>query len=228
MKVILSDNTTLEVTATAPAVMVSWAAETAAEAGAMLDKITKENTGTIKFTGDDMEDLTVENTKMTKKFIDFSLDGTSCTAGFSWDYKTDGEILENKADTVTAALQELPDEIAAKYTDLYTDWESVEEGVTLTEGEKYKYKGVLYKVTSTHQKQATWNPVDASTLFVAINESNAGTLEDPIPWASGMQPEAGKYYSEDTLIAKCIENPGIPLYNRLSELTPGRYFEKAN
>ena len=228
MKVILSDNTTLDVTATAPAVTVSWAAETAAEAGAMLDKITKDNIGTIKFTGDDMEDLTVENTKLTKKFIDCSLDGTSCTAGFSWDYKTDGEILEDKADTVTAALQELPDDSAAKYTELYKDWDSLEEGATLTEGEKYKYVDILYRVIMTHQKQREWNPKDASTLFVAINESNAGTLEDPIPWASGMQPEAGKYYSEDSLIAKCIENPGIPLYNRLSELVPGRYFEKAN
>lgn len=48
-----------------------------------------------------------------------------------------------------------------------------------------------------------------------------------IPWKANMQPEAGKYYREGDLTAKCVEDPGQPLYNALADLCPGRYFEAA-
>ena len=63
------------------------------------------------------------------------------------------------------------------------------------------------------------------SLYVQLDESHAGTQEDPIPWITNMQPEKDKYYIEGELIAKCIEDPGQALHNKLSELCPGRYFE---
>ena len=51
-----------------------------------------------------------------------------------------------------------------------------------------------------------------------------GTKEDPVPWTPNMQPEEGKYYKEEELLAECVEDPGQPLYNKLAELCPGRYF----
>ena len=65
------------------------------------------------------------------------------------------------------------------------------------------------------------------SLYVCVDEPHSGSQEDPIPWVSNMQPESGKYYIEGDLLAKCIEDPGQPLYHKLSELCPGRYFEKS-
>ena len=73
-----------------------------------------------------------------------------------------------------------------------------------------------------------WNPNGVTykkDKRVAVEED--GDLADPIPWKANMQPEAGKYYHEGNLTAKCVEDPGQPLYNALADLCPGRYFEAA-
>lgn len=58
---------------------------------------------------------------------------------------------------------------------LYPDWETdFKEGDSLEAGERVNYKGILYKVIQSHQKQSTWNPIDAPSLFakVLIPDSN--------------------------------------------------------
>lgn len=223
MKLILSDGTQIEIINSAPVMSPEWKSTTAKEAGEILDKVTEANTGTLAFDGDERK--TIESTKLVKKFMS-EVDG-GWIGGFTWDYKSEADILAEKADDVADAIQELPDDSAVKYTDLYKDWESYTEGEELAKDLKLKYKDILYKVTSTHNKQSAWTPDTAATLFTAINAGHAGTMEDPIPWVSNMRPEKNKYYVEGELIAKCIEDPGIALHNKLSELTPGRYFEKA-
>lgn len=222
MKLILLDGTQIEIINSAPVMSPEWKYTTAKEAGEILDKVTEANTGTITFDGDERK--TIENTKLVKKFMS-EVDG-GWIGGFTWDYKSEADILTEKADDVADAIQELPDDSAVKYTALYKDWESYAEGEELKKDLKLKHKDILYKVTKTHNKQSTWTPDTAATLFTAINAGHAGTMEDPIPWVPNMRPEMGKYYSEGDLIAKCIEDPGIALHNKLSELVPGRYFEK--
>ena len=52
---------------------------------------------------------------------------------------------------------------------LYPDWETdCKEGDTLEMGIRVNYKDVLYKVLQTHQKQETWNPIDATSLFAQV------------------------------------------------------------
>lgn len=82
----------------------------------------------------------------------------------------------------------------------------------------------LQEITS----QENWKPgMDTASLWTRIDLVHAGNLADPIPWKANMQPEAGKYYHEGNLTAKCVEDPGQPLYNALADLCPGRYFEAA-
>lgn len=66
------------------------------------------------------------------------------------------------------------DEQALAVQVLYPDWENIAEGTTLTVGQRVNYLDVLYNVLQEHQKQATWNPVDAPSLFakVLIPDSN--------------------------------------------------------
>ena len=60
------------------------------------------------------------------------------------------------------------DEQALEVQSLYPDWEEIEEGTTLFVGNRVNYQGLLYKVLQQHKKQATWNPVDAPSLFAKV------------------------------------------------------------
>lgn len=130
-----------------------------------------------------------------------------------------------------ANAQTLSDREAIEAKAIYHTWqELVSMAYTAVEkGYKFTHEDSLYKTIKENQKfEAQWIPGHGTeSLFVRIDETHAGTKEDPIPWTPNMQPEAGKYYKEGELIAKCIEDPGQALYNKLSELCPGRYFTVA-
>lgn len=68
------------------------------------------------------------------------------------------------------------DEQALEVQALYPNWEDLEEGITLTVGERVNYEDVLYNVITEHQKQSTWNPVDAPSLFAKVLTSDDGTI----------------------------------------------------
>ena len=60
------------------------------------------------------------------------------------------------------------DEQALEVQSLYPDWEEIEEGTMLSIGNRVNYQGILYKVLQQHNKQSTWNPVDAPSLFAKV------------------------------------------------------------
>lgn len=117
------------------------------------------------------------------------------------------------------------DEQALNVKALYPEWADIKDGETLEEGKRVNYLDVLYKVIQAHDKQSAWNPKDSNSLFTPINESHKGTLEDPIPWLSGMVAEFGLYYIDEDVIYLCIESSGVGLYAQPKDLP--RYFEKA-
>lgn len=116
------------------------------------------------------------------------------------------------------------DEQALEVKVLYPEWADIPEGETLKEGKRVNDEGVLYKVTTTHNKQSTWKPKDSATLFTPIDEAHKGTIEDPIPWVSGMVSEQGKYYIDEGITYLCIDSSGVGLYGQPKDLA--RYFEK--
>lgn len=123
---------------------------------------------------------------------------------------------------------EISDTDALKFKDLYPNWEEF-IGSTLKKDFKINYNDKLYKTLqeiSTVLNQQGYRPgeVGSEALYAEINETNQGTLEDPIPYNNNMELFEGKYYSQSGVIYKCNRNTGQPVYQDLSALV-GTYVE---
>ena len=96
-------------------------------------------------------------------------------------------------DSMDAAAIALTDEQAAKSPRLYPTWVA---GLTVKAGDRLYYPGTdkLYKVVQAHTTQADWTPDATPAMWAVIDKRHAGTLDDPIPAARGMEYEYGKYY----------------------------------
>ena len=70
------------------------------------------------------------------------------------------------------------DEQALEVQSLYPNWESLADGATLKVGERVNYEGVLYNVIQEHQKQSTWNPIDAPSLFAQVLIPDASVIPE--------------------------------------------------
>lgn len=129
---------------------------------------------------------------------------------------------------IEQAAQSLPDADGLKAKALYPRWEAlVKKGsVTAEEGYRFTYNGDLYKCVNANPTfQSDWVPgVGTAALYVRIDESHVGTLDDPIPYSGNMILESGKYYIQDHAIYLCNRDTGNPVYNSLSELV-GLYVE---
>ena len=89
-----------------------------------------------------------------------------------------------------------------------------------------------YKVVQpTENVDPNHTPNIVPAVFVAINKTNAGTIDDPIPAVRGMEYEYGKYYldNEDGKIYICKrgEETGTIVLQYLPHELIGHYFELA-
>lgn len=96
-------------------------------------------------------------------------------------------------DSMDAAAIALTDEQAVKAPRIYPTWAA---GLTVKAGDRLYYPGTdkLYKVVQAHTTQADWTPDATPAMWAVIDKTHAGTLDDPIPAARGMEYEYGKYY----------------------------------
>ena len=117
------------------------------------------------------------------------------------------------------------DNTALRMFEFYPEWKA---GVDYAVGFKVKRNGKLWRVKDgqAHTSQVTWEPENAASLWEQINETHAGTLDDPIPYDGNMALESGKHYIQDGVIYRCIRDTGNPVYNALADLV-GVYVEKA-
>ena len=113
------------------------------------------------------------------------------------------------------------DNTALRMLSFYPEWA---EGNAYAVGYKVQKDGKLWRVLQAHTSQAGWEPENAASLWEQINETHAGTLEDPIPYDGNMALESGKYYMQDYVIYLCTRDTVNPVYNALSELV-GLYVE---
>lgn len=125
---------------------------------------------------------------------------------------------------IEKAVQSLDDKDALECVCLYEKWDG--NGKEYIEGKKLRHNGKLWRVKQTHTSQPDWIPGVAASLFDEINETNAGTSDDPIPYNGSMVLEKGKYYSQDGVTYLCTRDTGIAVYNKLAELV-GIYVELA-
>lgn len=78
--------------------------------------------------------------------------------------------------------------------------------------------------------QADWAPPVVPALWVVINTSSPGTIDDPIQASRGMEYEYGKYYldPEDskTYLCKRLNETGTIVLQYLPHELVGQYFEE--
>lgn len=142
---------------------------------------------------------------------------------------TDVEMVRS---VVEAGAATLSDGEAAKMPSLSQKW-VVGEAVNVDDRRFYEPTQLLYKCRQAHTTQADWTPDQTPAMWAVVDVDHAGTLDDPIPAARGMDYIYGKYYSdpEDGKIYLCKregEEPGgtINLQYLPHELI-GQYFEAA-
>ena len=125
------------------------------------------------------------------------------------------------------AAQSLEDAVALTAVELFPQWEAlVAEGRKEKKGFRFQYGGKLWR---TEQPEYTfvahYIPGEGTeSLFSKVDESHAGTREDPIPYDGNMEIFNGKYYIQNEVVYLCTRDSGIPLYNDLANLV-GLYVE---
>lgn len=113
----------------------------------------------------------------------------------------------------------------------YTYDELVKKGFIAKEiGYKFIHNDELYKTAQADLLfQSQYVPGQGTeSLYTHIDESHAGTLEDPIPAFANMEYFQGKYYIENDIVYLCnseLAKDGIVLQFMPSQLV-GIYFEK--
>lgn len=136
--------------------------------------------------------------------------------------------------SMDAAAAVLTDEQAAKAPMLYPIWSA--DGVNYKVDDRVYYPETkrLYKVVTSHTSQKSWSPDVVPALFTIIEVEHAGTKDDPITAARGMEYVYGLYYTdpEDNKLYLCQrtgESSGgkITLQYLPHELI-GQYFELAD
>lgn len=129
-----------------------------------------------------------------------------------------------------AAGEELSDQKALECKSLYWQWEEL-IGTEAKPGRRFLSGQDLFKVRAdagTHVFSREWPPgPNTASLYEAINEAHAGTVDDPIPWVQPMELTQELYYIENGKTYYCTRNSGQPLAFKLSELV-GLYVEEVN
>ena len=133
--------------------------------------------------------------------------------------KIQSEIQQAAVLVARMQAQSLDDVQALTVKAIYPQWSEI-IGQTVALGYKFLYGDVLYKtIQDSLQIQEQWIPGEGTeSLYAVIDETHAGTQEDPIPYNGNMALENGKYYSQDGVIYLCNRDTEIPVYQALKDL----------
>lgn len=113
------------------------------------------------------------------------------------------------------------DQTALESVWMYPVWTP---GMVYESGQRVVYSGKLYRVGATHTAQSDYTPAAAVSLYERIDETHAGTADDPIPYDGNMELVEGKYYSQSGEVYLCVRSTGTAVYHALSDLV-GLYVE---
>lgn len=132
------------------------------------------------------------------------------------------ELARKMRPLIVKAAQSLEDADAVQAVELYDEWKP---DTQYAMAYKVRRNGKVYRVMQAHTSQDDWMPENTPALWEVIDETHAGTLEDPIPYEGNMELFAGKYYVQDEVVYLCTRDSGTPLYHALKNLI-GSYVEK--
>ena len=112
------------------------------------------------------------------------------------------------------ATTDITDAEALAMPDMFRTWEEVlEAGKALEANTVLRIGRQLYRVVQQVTPQAHQRPDGEGMLAVyrPIDQSHAGTLEDPVPFVYGMDTEEGKYYSLRAATPTCATQDMSPV-----------------
>lgn len=104
--------------------------------------------------------------------------------------------LEGTAEEAALALSKwqaksLPDDYALQVPALFDEWIA---GETYVQGDRIRYRGVLYKVLQGHVSQADWTPDTAVSLYAKVLPGQEGNTPEE-GYAEWAQPDSTNGYS---------------------------------
>lgn len=123
--------------------------------------------------------------------------------------------------------QSLTDQEALQAKSLYDEWADLVKASYVAQETGFKFAHTKDGVTDLYKTmqanftfQGQWEPGAQGTesLYSHIDETHAGTQEDPIPYKKNMEIFNGKYYTYNDVLYKCTRDSGIPLQHGLDEL----------
>lgn len=131
------------------------------------------------------------------------------------------------AEIAASAIEAFDDAKALENKELYISFDKL-IGLTVPVGYKFTYEDKLYKTRQDNLLiQEQYKPrINTAALYEEINETNQGTLEDPIPYNNNMELFEGLYYIQNEIIYKCTRNTGTAVFHDLKDLV-GLYVEIA-
>ena len=126
------------------------------------------------------------------------------------------------------AVQSLGDAVALPAVELFPKWKDLcEKKAEVEKGFRFQHDGKLYRTEQpkyTFVEQYVPGEVGTESLFSKVDETHAGTVEDPIPYEVNMEIYNGLYYKQNDVLYLCIRDSGQPLQHDLSALV-GNYVE---
>lgn len=129
---------------------------------------------------------------------------------------------------IELASQSLEDAVALTSVELFPKWkELVTNSTQVKKGFRFQHNGTLYR---TEQPEYTFvehyvpGAAGTESLFSKVDETHAGTIEDPIPYEKNMEIYKGLYYTQGGVLYLCTRNSEQPMYHDLSALV-GIYVE---
>lgn len=138
---------------------------------------------------------------------------------------------------IEKASQSLEDSVALTAVELFPIWKELVDKAKKSEKEgkiekvekgfRFQYEGKLYR---TEQPEYIFvehyvpGAEGTESLFSKVDESHAGTVDDPIPYEKNMEIFKGRYYSQYDVLYLCIRDSEQPLQHDLSVLV-GHYVE---
>lgn len=117
---------------------------------------------------------------------------------------------------------EVDDNTALRMKQFYPTFESI-VGQKVKQGFRFRHGDYLWATVKELTIQSHYAPgVGMESLYTKVNETHAGTLEDPIPYDGNMALENGKHYSQFSTIYLCNRDTVNPVHHKLDELV-GQY-----
>lgn len=132
------------------------------------------------------------------------------------------EAANKQREVFDTAVSYLTDEQALTVKGAYRQWEElVKSGMKVPKGTRFLHGGRLFR---TEQSDYAFVPhyipggAGTESLFSKLDETHAGTLEDPIPYDGNMELLEGLHYIQNGVIYLCNRATGNPVYHALVDL----------